>query len=110
MDSYIPIIKEFLNENLNQYSPEETDLGIQYIQELSEDLTNDYGNEYVIMVHINIGTNDGTYYMDHEPLINIHGLNNLLQSQDWANGDYAITIENYIGLNTTVLLPITILK
>lgn len=102
----IPQLKEWLILNLPTYSA--IPLRIIAITDQSE-ATDDPGNELLLLALIMPEDEDETY-TEHEPIINIRGLNNAFNSSDFADGDHAITIEPYIGLNSTILLPITFLK
>ena len=97
---------KFLQLHLNRYSVIE--LTILSICE-ADRLTDDPGNELLFFARLT-PADSSLAYSEHEPCIHIRGLNNELQSTGFANGDYAVTIEPYIGLNTIMLLPITFLK
>jgi len=97
---------KFLQLHLNTYSTIPlTILGIHQAHRL----TDDPGNEFLFFISLQ-PTDPNTYYSEHEPCINIRKLNNHLSLTGFSNGDYAVTAENYIGLNTIILLPITFLK
>lgn len=107
METMLNLIHKFLQDNLNADSA--IPLTIRSVTCLPRELTDDYGNEYCFLAKCE-PTDSDTYYSEHEPVINIRKLNNALQQEDFANGDHAITIESYIGLNTSILIPITCLK
>ena len=102
------LITNFIESNLGSFTDPNLPAKVIKVTDLTETL-DDPDNEILLLFHIEIGDHD-VYYSDHEPCINIRRFNNSLQSQDFANGDYAITIEPYIGLNASILLPITCLK
>ena len=99
-------ILNFLNENLNTYSP--IKLKVLSVTEQSN-ICHDPNNEKLFFALIE-PEDTNLAYTDYEPLINTRRLSNHMQELDIANEDGVLTIESYIGLNSTILLPITILE
>ena len=100
-------IRLFLEENLNKFTS--IKLEVISVTSVTSLLCNDPGNEMLYMVHL-APVNEEESYTEHEPVIHIRALSNAMQELDIAKGDHCLTIENYIGMNTTLLLPITLLS
>lgn len=97
-------IEKFLGKHLHNCS----ELNFSILEIISQtDKTNDPGNEFFYLIHLDPHT---YVLLDYDPIINIRKLNNLLQREDWTNGDHAVTVENPILMNTTIFLPFTFLK
>lgn len=99
------ILLNYLQENLNRFSP--IKLNVIKVTEQTSMLATDPGNEQIYFAEI--APANGENYTDYEPLINTRKLNDDIQELDIAQEDSVLTIEQYIGLNSSVLLPITTL-
>lgn len=97
-------IQNFLTENLNRFSP----IKLKVIQVTNaSNACNDSNEELYLALVEPEDSND--LYTNHEPCINTRKLSEAIQELDIANEDGVLTIENYIGLNASMLIPITIL-
>ena len=97
----------FLKENINRFTS--IRLKVISIEDLSSKLCDDPGNELLFIATLTT-EDENQYYSQHEPAIDTIALSDAMQDLELANGDHCLTVENYIGLNTTILLPITLLS
>lgn len=99
-------ILNYLKKNINQFSG----IKLKVITVIDQtNICDDPGNEELYLAQI-APEDDNINIYDHEPLINTRKLSDYMQELDIANEDGVLYVESPICLNTSVLLPITILK
>ena len=101
-------LEQFITANVNDYS--QIKWGLTSINDISESCE-DSGNELLFSILLRPeDENEAINLHESGHEINIRKLSDLMQEEDFANGDYSATIDAQIKMNTTIILIVSFLK
>jgi len=109
MTNILKNIETNFEQDLMNSSPAEVSrwelLAVHQMQNLP-----DQGNEEVILINARPHFHDENTDMHDVKCPDSQDLNKILQTREWANEDFLVTVETPFDLNDSIMIPITFLK